>query len=292
MKLHLPLNRSIGAGLVALAAGLVREAAERLAGVATEPVESVHVARVTLKRARSTLRLLEKAGAAWALMPRHRLAELGGRMSAAREHAVTAVLARKLCRELPGREREVMSMLAARPGRLRPPNVSQVQQALFAEARNLSAVPTPDITPARLRNLLRQSLGRAERRHGVAARKPTLETVHDWRKAVIVLRDQTTLAARRWPQGARAAQPGLVRLARQLGRRGDLALLVRRLQRLRVPPELDAARRRLIARLRVQLERATRASLRRWRPLERRLIRRLAEQNRPRRRALPALSRK
>ena len=103
MKLRLPLNRCIGPGLVALAAGLIGESAERLAEVRTAPVDSVHRARVALKRARSTLRLLEKAGAAWAIMPRYRLAELGARMSAARENAVATALALTQSRRLRGR---------------------------------------------------------------------------------------------------------------------------------------------------------------------------------------------
>lgn len=289
--MHLPFNRSIGSGLIALAAGLVREAAERLSGVASDPVESVHTARVALKRARSTLRLLEKAGAAWALMPRHRLAELGSRMSAAREHAVTASLARSHYRKLRGREREVVAMLAARPGRLVPPKARQIRPELLAEARNLGTVPAPAITSDQMRSLIRQCLDRTDRRFLFAIQHPTLESVHEWRKAVIVLRDQTTLAAGRWPRGAGVAQPMLVRLARQLGRRGDLALLVRRLQHLRVPPELDAARRRLVVRLKKQRELATLAPMLRWLRLESRLTRLLAEQTRPRRQPLPALSR-
>lgn len=281
MKLRLPLNRAIGPGLVVLAVGLVREAAEQLSCMATGPVESIHAARVALKRARSTLRLLEKAGAAWAFMPRHRLAELGSRMSAAREHAVTAGLARSHSRKLRGREREVVAMLAARPGRLLPPQRALIRPALLAEARNLGAVPAPALTSVQMRGLIRQCLDRTDRRFLFAMQHPTLEAVHAWRKALIVLRDQTAMAAGRWPQGAGVAHPPLVRLARQLGRRGDLALLVRRLQRLRVPPELAAARQRLIRRLVKERELATLAAMLRWLRLENRLTRLLAEKTGP-----------
>ena len=277
MKLRLPLNRAVGSGLVALSAGLVRDAAEQLAEVAVKSIASVHRARVALKRARSALRLLEKAGAAWAIMPRYRLAELGGRMSLARENAVAAALARKISRQLRGREREMAALLAARPGPLMPPNAEEIGPALLAEARSLAAAPAPEISPAQLRSLLRQSLDRTSRRYYTAVNKPTLESVHEWRKAVIILRDQTTLAAARWPRGAGIAQPLLVRLARRLGRRGDLALLVRRLQRRRVPPALAAARWRLIARLEEQCALATLGALVLWLPLESRLTRLLAE---------------
>jgi len=277
MKLRLPLNRAVGSGLVALSAGLVRDAAEQLAEVAVKSIASVHRARVALKRARSALRLLEKAGAAWAIMPRYRLAELGGRMSLARENAVAAALARKISRQLRGREREMAALLAARPGPLMPPNAEEIGPALLAEARSLAAAPAPEISPAQLRSLLRQSLDRTSRRYYTAVNKPTLESVHEWRKTVIILRDQTTLAAARWPRGAGIAQPLLVRLARRLGRRGDLALLVRRLQRRRVPPALAAARWRLIARLEEQCALATLGALVLWLPLESRLTRLLAE---------------
>lgn len=279
MKLRLPLNRSIGTGLVSLAAGLTRDAAEALAEASTDPVEPVHRARVSLKRARSALRLLEKAGAAWAIMPRYRLTQLAVRMSAAREAAVASALANRLSRRLRGSEREVALILAAKRGRLAPTDAELIRQALLRESSELAAAPAPVISPAQLRGLLRRSLDRVRRRHYAAAMKPTLESVHEWRKAVIVLRDQTTFAARRWPQGAGVAQPLLVRLARQLGGRGDLALLVRRLQRLRVPPALDDARRKLMARLEERREQATLAALLRWLWLEKRLTRLLAEKS-------------
>lgn len=281
MKLQLPLNRSIGPGLTVLGAGLVNEAAGQLAEVAATPVGAVHRARVALKRARSTLRLLEKAGADWAIMPRYRLAELAAGMSAVRENAVAAALARKLSRRLRGREREVAVLLAARRGPLAPASAEEIRQALLVEARYLAIAPAPVIPPLRLRQLLRQSLDRATRRHYAAVMAPTLESVHEWRKAVIVLRDQSALAARRWQQGAGLALPLLVRLSRQLGRRGDLALLARRLRRLRVPAAQAAARRRLIARWEDQCGLATLAALVRWLKLESRLARLLEEKPAP-----------
>lgn len=287
MKLRLPLNRSIGPGLVALVAALVRDAAEQLAEVTVAPDDSVHRARVALKRARSTLRLLEKSGAAWAIMPRYRLAELGVRMSAARENAVAAALARKLSRRLRGREREVAALLATRPGPLGPSDAGQIRQALLVEVRDLVIAPAPPITPGQLRGLLRQSHARTDRRYLAAVQKPTLESVHEWRKAVIILRDQTTLAAGRWPQGAGVAQPLLVRLSRQIGRRGDMALLLRRLQRRRMAPPLQAARRKLIARLAEQCQLATLSVLVGWLQVDARLTRLLAEKETPRRAAGP-----
>ncbi|MDI1338017.1 MAG: CHAD domain-containing protein [Lacunisphaera sp.] len=277
MKLRLPLNRCIGTGLTSLAAGLTREAAEALAGMADDPVEAVHRARVALKRARSALRLLEKAGAAWAIMPRYRLTELGGRMSAAREAAVAAALAGKLTRRLTGRQREVARLLAARAGRFVPPDGEQIRQALLEESAALGSAPMPAVSPAHLRQLLRRSLDRADRRHQAAMRHPALESLHEWRKAVIILRDHTAFAASRWPLGAGAAYPVLVRLARQLGGNGDLALLGRRLPQLRVPRALAVARRRLVARLEEQRRMAALSALIRWLKLEGRLTRLLAE---------------
>ena len=277
MKLRLPLNRSIGAGLVSLVAGLTREAAEQLDRLGAEPIESVHRARVALKRARSVLRLLEKTGAAWAIMPRYRLAELAGRMSAARETAVARTLAENLSRRLRGRERSVARLWAARPGPLVPSDGEQIRQALLRESQDLAAAPTPEVSPAQLRSVLRRSLDRAARRHYAATRQPALESVHQWRKAVIVLRDQTAMAAGRWPEGAGAAHPLLVSLARQLGRTRDLALLGHCLQRRRVPPALATARRKLIRRWEEQRRLATLTALLRWLWLERRLARLLAE---------------
>ena len=277
MKLRLPLNRSIGSGLVSLVAGLTREAAEQLDRLGAEPIESVHRARVALKRARSALRLLEKTGAAWAIMPRYRLAELAGRMSAARETAVARALVENLSRRLRGRERSVARLLAARKNRLVAPNGEQIRQALLRESSELALAPAPEISSAQLRGLLRRSLDRAARRHYAAVKQPTLESVHQWRKAVIVLRDQTAMAAGRWPEGAGAAHPLLASLARQLGRTRDLALLGHCLQRRRVPPALAAARRKLIGRWEEQRLLATLAALLRWLRLESRLKRLLAE---------------
>jgi hypothetical protein len=232
---------------------------------------------VALKRARSTLRLLEKAGADWAVMPRYRLSELAGRMSAAREAAVAADLARTLARRLRGRERQVARLLAARQGPFIPPEAEELKRALLRESRELSLAPPPAVSPVQLRALLRRSLERTVRRYYAAAMKPTLESVHEWRKALIVLRDQTAMAAARWPTGAGEAQPLLVKFARQLGHRGDLALLVRCLQYPWVPPALGPARRSLLARLKAQREQATLTALLRWLSLERRLTRLLAE---------------
>lgn len=283
MKLRLPRNRSIGEGLVALAAGLVRDAAENLADVSAQPAGAVHRSRVSLKRARSGLRLLAKAGADWSVMPRLRIGELGGRMSAARETAVTTKLARDLARRLRGRERQVALLLAARQGSPAPEGAAGLQGSLRREAAALLVAPPPVVTPAQLRDLLRRCLERTRRKYYAAAMQPTLESVHEWRKAVIVLRDQSALAADRWPGGAGEALPLLVAFARQLGDRGDLALLVRNLQHPWVPPALEPARRSLLARLKAQREQATLTALLQWLAVEKRLARLLAESNRPRR---------
>ncbi|HTL67169.1 MAG TPA: CHAD domain-containing protein [Lacunisphaera sp.] len=287
MKLRLPSRRPIGGGLAVLVAGLVADAAAELGAMETTPVDAVHRARVALKRARSALRLLEKAGADWAVMPQVRLVELGGRMSAAREAAVTADLARKLARRLRGREREVARLLAARQGAIAPEGAEAMQRALTREAQLLGYAPAPTVTPAGLRDLLRQALDRTSRRYYDAALKPSRRSVHEWRKAVIVLRDQVTLAAGRWPEGAGAAQPLLAKFGRRLGRLGDLSLLQAGLQRPWVPPELEAARRTLHAQLRVRRERETLLVLLRWLKLERELSQLLSEENRPRRRDKP-----
>ncbi|MEI6107626.1 MAG: CHAD domain-containing protein [Opitutae bacterium] len=280
MKLRLPLNRALGASLVALAAGLTREAAEQLASLAPGPVEPVHRARVALKRARSTLRLLEKAGADWALVPRYRLAHLAGLMSAARETAVVAALASKLAQQLAeGPPREVALLLAAKRGRLVPPEVDLIRAALRQEAQQLAQAPVPVITPLQLRHLLRRSLVRADRQYRDAALLATLDSFHSWRKAVIVLRDQCALAAARWPSGAGGAHPLLFKLARQLGHGGDLALLGQRLERLRVPPGCDSARRELIRRLQAERQLAIAQALRRWPRLEKQLAYFLSERD-------------
>jgi len=279
MKLRLPHNRAIGVSMVALAAGLAREAAEHLAGLGTAPVEPVHRARVALKRARSTLRLLEKAGADWALVPRYRLAQLAGMMSAAREMAVADALTKNLARRLEGPEREVALLLAAKRGRLVPPEAETIRLSLLKEAQELATAPVPEITPGQLRHLLRQSLARADHRYRDAVLLATLDAFHEWRKAVIVLRDQSALAAARWPQGAGCAFPLLFRLARRLGHGGDLALLEHRLERLRVPPALDSARREIIRRLHLERELVIAQAMRRWLRLEKQLTYLLSERD-------------
>lgn len=287
MKLRLPVHQPIGEGLVTLGAGLVAEAAVNLGTLASQPVDSVHGARVALKRARSVLRLLEKAGAEWAVMPRVRLVELGGRMSAPRESAVTAQLARKFARRLRGGERAVALLLVGRQGPLVPERGEELRRALEREAQQLAYAPAPTITPWRLRELLRRSLARASRRYYDAALKPSRDTMHEWRKAVITLRDQVTLAAGRWPTGAGEAQPMLFKFARRLGRLGDTALLMDGLRRPWVPADLEPMRKSLFARLKARRERESLAALLRWLKLERKLARLLAEENRPQRRRTP-----
>ena len=279
MKLRLLRGQPIGAGLVRLAAVLTGDAAESLAGVTEHPGKSVHQARVALKRARSLLRLLEKAGAAWAVPPRFRLRLLAHRMSAARERVVLVARANAWARRLKGKERAVALTLAKRRPRFVPLGVDEIRNDLLREAGEWVVAPAPVVSRGDLRNLFRRSLDRVMRRYREAKGRPTPATVHEWRKAVIVLRDQTAIASEIWPGGAGVAFPMLVRFARELGARGDVALLLRAVRGVGVPSTHERARRVLVGRLEKQLKLATVTLMARWPRIELRLARALAKKS-------------
>lgn len=269
----LPAGKSIGSGLVRLVTRLVREAARRLGKHAEPTTKDIHEARVALKRARSTLRLMEKAGAEWAWMPRMRLAAQARKLSAARESAVATKLVRRLRRQWQGSRRELAGLLLKSQPAIAGEDCDGIKAALRWEAAMLTSAPPPRITRQTLRNLLRQSLERVADCHRLAALWPSDENVHEWRKSVIVLRDQTGLAAAIWPDGAGVAQQRLIRLARALGANGDTLLLVDRFRRLTVPPRLMAAQKQLVARLRSERKRKTAKLVRAWPALARELQR-------------------
>lgn len=276
MMKRLPAGKPIGPGLLRIAARLVQEAAHGLGAHPEPAAETVHAARVALKRARSTLRLLEKAGADWARMPRLRLAALARGLSAARESAVAAELATRLHRRTRHSRRELAARLLRSMSPARVVDPAGICAALRREAAMLACAPLPRIKREALGSSLRRSLERVSGCHHEAATRPGHDRIHEWRKRVIVLRDQTGLAAATWPAGAGRAHRMLVPLARELGFIGDIMLLEARFRRLAVPRALRGSRRKLLAGLRAGRTKRTARLIRRWPVLAGKLGRLLA----------------
>lgn len=263
MRQRLPRRRPIGSSLLRLTLAQVIEAKAGLNALPGDPVGAVHGARVSLKRARASLKLLGRGKSGWAPAMRRRLSAVARELATARESAVAADLAGRLQRRLRGDERRVAAQLVRSCVLLAPGNPAGLQARLEDEAERLLARDAPSVSGKRLRRRLRARLAEAEASHA-AARQHGVAEVHDWRKDVVMLRDQTGLASSHWKRGAGRAHVVLIGLARRLGRAGDLSLLLQRLARLDVPADLEPARLALMGRLEEQRVRAVDLCSRGW----------------------------
>lgn len=176
--------------------------------------ERVHEARVALKRARAVLRIGDVYGFAWTKLARLRLARLAGALAAARDAAVVAATAQHL-----GLATETKAADAGISW------VSWVEN-LTAEQQRLADCPWPVLTRNDCVAALAESVCRLRRRERAARRGAAARRLHEWRKTVIVLREQLNVLRPLLTPGQQTYAPRLHRLARKLGAAQDLALLI------------------------------------------------------------------
>ena len=205
------------------------------AAMAGQPAsEDVHQARIALKRARAVLRLGDACGMAWTAPARRRLAKLARELAAARDGFVVAKTARRLAVKLAGRARlgaaGLVSRRAARTGGL---NWAAWSRRLAAEQRRLAAQPWPALTRRELERALARSVRRLRKRELDASAGGESAALHEWRKAVIVLREQFNVLRPLRPQPQQCLAGQLHRVARKLGAAQDCHLLIVAAQRTR-----------------------------------------------------------
>lgn len=176
--------------------------------------ERVHRVRVTLKRARAVLRLLEAGGCHWARASRLRISRLARELSRLRDAAVLSDLRRKL-------------RLGAGRARTRSRGIAGVWfAALAAEQANLAARRWPEFKPAQRLRVLAAMVRELRRREEAARERAKPRRVHAWRKRVIVLREQLNVLWLQLPARQRLLVDRLQAVARKLGGAQDLSLLL------------------------------------------------------------------
>lgn len=208
-------RESIRGGLSRVLLGCLDRANQAMAAAGgADEVEAVHQARVALKRARAVLRLGEAAGIDWAGPARRRLARRARDLAVVRDEAVIAETASGL-----GVEIEFVGAMDAL-------HWQAWCRSLRAERKRLAKRPWPQLTPPACQLALAETVRQLDESEQRLEQKNTAHRLHAWRKAVIALREQlNVLHVRLTPdQQKRAGQ--LHRVARQLGRVQDLALLL------------------------------------------------------------------
>jgi CHAD domain-containing protein len=180
----------------------------------------VHAGRVALKRARAVLRVAESAGAPWAAEARRRLARQAGVIAELRDAEVLAETARQLGAVVLHRRREF--------------SWPEWRNRLLAEWRRLARCHWPVMSRLRWKAALADSIRRMHETQREAKRGAKPGRLHEWRKAVIVLREQLNVLQTRLTPQERKLAKRLHQIARRLGAVQDLSLVVKA-ERRRTP---------------------------------------------------------
>jgi CHAD domain-containing protein len=259
----------------ALGAGLQRVLFRCLDLAAKAVPEDVHRARLALKRARAILRLGEALGLVWAGAARARLARHARRLGIARDWAVVSGLARECAPGLRGEAQRCAQAVAGAPPIAGAVRLAAWSRWLGSERGRLVLCPWPALTRHRLRRVLAKSVRRARKQSRAAGDTPGAGALHEWRKAVIVLREQLyvlqPLVVR--PQVRLAAQ--LHEVARKLGAAGDWQMLIDAVRGPSRRTALEGGPGRLIAHAHDARHRAIAQARGAWSPLRRALRRKL-----------------
>ena len=190
------------------------EACQAMADKDETAAEQVHRARVALKRTRAVLRLIEACGVVWARDTRRRMARLAREFSRMRDAAVLGEARRKLGLAAP--------LADADSGGSWP----DWQEEARAERQQLARRHWPVLQRADCRKALAESAVRLRRREAAARTEAGARRLHDWRKSVIVLREQLNVLHGILSPRQQSYAGKLHPVARKLGAARDLTLLL------------------------------------------------------------------
>jgi CHAD domain-containing protein len=243
---HLPRlwqHEAFGAGLQRVLRRCV-ELAARVAG------EDAHRARLALKRARAVLRVAEAMRIAWARPERRRLAAHARKLAAARDWAVVTELARKCAPDLPRAAQRRAAALVALQCMVAGVRLAAWSRWLIAERERLGVsrprrararlLPKaelelgapgfrcvwPRLSRRELRRAIAKSVRVVRRRGRLDLDRASEDELHEWRKAVIVLREQLYVLRPLLLPEAGGVAGRLRRLARKLGAAADWMMLI------------------------------------------------------------------
>lgn len=195
--------------------------------------EAVHEARCALKRARAVLKLGDALGVTGVKAAQRRLGRIARELSPRRDAAVAAKVADRV-----GRKLELDPAAAgATPHAWRKKTPAPRNwwtrwcRTLAAERGPLNQLDWGQPTMARLDAALAKASKRVRRRAKAAAETRDVALAHEWRKAVIVLREQMLVTKLLLaPKSARLATR-LHDLASRLGRALDYSVFESRIRR-------------------------------------------------------------
>lgn len=236
----------------------------------------VHRARLALKRARAVLRLAEVCGVDAAAARRRQLARHARRLAAARDQTVVAELARQCAAEFRGDARRCALAVAASAG-LEPKVIAWASwmRRLKEEGDRLGRQPWPAMNRGHLRRALAKSVRRARKTHVARTGEASAEELHEWRKAVIMLREQLYVLRPLLSRPQRGLPLRLHELARRLGAVGDWRMVIKAMVGTHAHVEVSTGRGRLIAHAQERRHRAIKQACRQWVALKPALRRRL-----------------
>jgi CHAD domain-containing protein len=196
-----------------LLAGL-DQACQAMADKDESAAEQVHRARVALKRTRAVLRLIEACGVGWARDTRRRMARLAREFSRMRDAEVLGEARRKL------------GLAAALSDTKSGGSWPDWQEEAKAERQQLARRHWPVLQRMDCLKALAESASRLQRREAAARAEAGSRRLHDWRKSVIVLREQLNVLHEILTPRQQGYAGKLHPVARKLGAARDLTLLL------------------------------------------------------------------
>lgn len=229
---------------------------------------TVHRVRQALKRARAVLRLGTSLRVRHARQLRRRLATLARQLSPLRDATVVARQTSDWRAEVAAKCRAGLDELAA--VRLDFASISwrDWRRAVAAEMRRVGRLEWGSPTLLNLERALARSARRVRRRAHGARKSNHFAARHEWRKAVIVLREQVLVADPLLGRETTALHARLHDLAHELGRLTDLHVLAERSEEHDWPKALRGAHRRLRHFIRRKSRRAEARAWKCWTPLK------------------------
>ncbi|HYL99331.1 MAG TPA: CHAD domain-containing protein [Blastocatellia bacterium] len=192
-----------------LAEGLRRilvEQADRAISILTAPGadldERIHDARVCFKRIRSVLRLLRREIGEYVFLRENReYRDAGRELSKVRDTAAMAETAARLAPKAPNEHlrnlieslRLGFVMADRKESNVKAKVMSEVASAVLVARERIESLPITAEGYSILSSGLGRSYGQGRKRFHAAKKLPTMEHLHEWRKAVKHLRYQMTV---------------------------------------------------------------------------------------------------